>query len=144
MFAGFQPFHSRNWQAVADPFILFHSGKIKIHPNTVHKLLFTASPSPPCSSCPKHSSHVLSSSITPDLSWLSPPSSPLPSREPRAEPAGPPRRGPINRPRFAVMMPLLMSVQLLRCWIGRINVGSSTSASLFHCHSALSGVVDTA
>lgn len=35
-----------------------------------------------------------------------------------------------------------MSVQLLQRWIGRINVGSSTSASLFHCHSLLSCVGD--
>lgn len=143
MFAGLQPFRSRNWQAIPDPFMLFHSGKIKIHPilyaNSFSLLL------PPCSSCLKHSSHILSSSLTPDLPSLSHPHllfSPFSSREPCIEAAGPPRRGPINRPWFSVMMPLLMSVQLLQYWIGRINVGSSTSASLFHCHSLLSCLVD--
>ncbi len=70
------------------------------------------------------------------------PSSCLPSREHSVELAGPPRRWPINRAGFALMMPVLMSLQLLQRWIGRINVGSLTSASLFYCHSLLSCVVD--
>lgn len=133
-----------NWQPTPDPFTLFHSGEIKIppipdtksfsllHPLSLSSLLFLSQTLLP--------HRVLLPNPWPPFAL--PPSSALPSREPRAEPAGPPRRGPINRPRFAVMMPLLMSVQLLQCWIGRINVGSSTSASLFHCHYLLSCVAD--
>lgn len=43
------------------------------------QLLFTPSPSPPCSSCLEHFSHILSSSLTPDLSLLSPFVSPMQS-----------------------------------------------------------------
>lgn len=62
---------------------------------------------PACSNHIQNSSPILSSPLTPWPPLALPPSSALPSHEPRAEPAGPPHRVPINGPRFTVMMPLL-------------------------------------
>lgn len=145
MLAGLQPFQSTAWHAASHPLELLHFGAIKIHATYCTQANFRSFlplSLPPRSSRLKHSSHILSSSLTPDLPSLSRPPLLSPLVSPVQRRRGPPRRGPINRPRFTVMMPLLMSVQLLQRWIGRINLGSSTSASLFHCHSLLSCVSD--